>query len=103
MLKAFKETELPQDDADKREQYKTTVTNCQAILMICMQLEQLMKQKETVKESSKIHLRVLELLVLNDEAADIALLNGRLQQTLNDMILLHTLPQSLDHSDVQFY
>lgn len=52
-------------------------------------------------ESGKLHLKVLEVLVLNDEAADIALLNGRLQQTLNDILCLFV-PQNLTPSDIDY-
>jgi hypothetical protein len=54
-----------------------TATNCYAVLSISLQLEQLIKEKNSLK-NAKIHLKVLELLVLNEEAADLALLNGRL-------------------------
>ena len=38
------------------------------------------------EETFIIMLKILELLVLNDEAADLAITNGRLQISLNNLL-----------------
>lgn len=77
MINAYRETELPIGDPDHRRKYSQAITESQAILTICMTLGMKVKTQDEARFAINV-LRILELIILNDEAAELAIYNGRL-------------------------
>ena len=77
LIKAFRETELPQNDNARRKKFAVTVTNSQAILSICSQFTTIVK-KDFDEKKIKLTLKVLEILTRNEESVNIGVLHGKL-------------------------
>lgn len=69
-------------DKQKRFSYEKAVTNSPAALQISQRFETVVTTRERAASESPIHLQALEVLIANEEAADMAVLQGRLQQSL---------------------